>query len=689
MKTLVLTEKPSVGKEIGRILKCNKRTKTNCEGNNYIVTWAMGHLIELADPGSYHEEWKNWVLGSLPMLPEKMKLKVIRKTSHQFNSIKYLFHRKDVNKLIIATDAGREGELVARWIIRLGGWKGPIQRLWISSQTDKAITTGFSNLKPGKEYETLFHAAEARAEADWIVGLNVTRALSCKFDARLSAGRVQTPTLAILEHRKKEIKNFKPQAYWTINGDFNEFEGLWKNDKGQSRIFNQLAAQKLEEKVKGKTGIIRDIIIKEKKDYPPQAYDLTELQRDANRRLGFSAKKTLQVLQGLYERHKYATYPRTDSRYISADIVPTLKSRLKALSKTQFQQAAVSLINKEINPGRHFVDDKKVTDHHAIIPTEENVNLDRLNAEEKALWQLIAQRFIAVLYPPYRYKQITIITDVNGECFYTKGIEVIDKGWKIIGGVSETIEEDEEPLQQLKSNKKGEKRNLVDVKIKQSHTLPPGHYTEATLLTAMEHPGKFISNQQLKQSIAQGGLGTSATRADIIEKLISNYYIERQNRSLIPTGKGSELLDVVPEELKLPDLTAKWEIRLTQIVKGTEKPQNFSADIRKNTKELVDRIKNSSTTYQPRNLSKKQCPVCSRKMMNARDKKGNKILVCPSRACGYEESERTINNPNRKATPRERRMNQQLINQFSDKSKDTATFADLINAAKERKQKKE
>lgn len=307
MKTIVLAEKPSVGKDIGRVLQCNKKTKGFWEGNDYIVTWAMGHLVELADPGEYDERYKTWALDYLPMLPERMKHKVIRRTSHQFRIIKDLFKRKDTNHLIVATDAGREGELVARWIMRLGGWKGPFSRLWISSQTDAAVRSGFDNLKQGREYDNLFHAAESRAEADWIVGLNVTRALTCKYDARLSAGRVQTPTLAMIIDREREIEGFTPEAYWTISADFGPFTGRWRGPSGATRLKDVNRARAIVEKVKGSDAIVTEASRKQKSEPPPLAYDLTSLQRDANSRLGFPAKKTLNTLQALYERYKIAT----------------------------------------------------------------------------------------------------------------------------------------------------------------------------------------------------------------------------------------------------------------------------------------------------------------------------------------------------------------------------------------------
>ncbi|MCG8570061.1 MAG: DNA topoisomerase III [Spirochaetes bacterium] len=680
MKTIILAEKPSVGKEIARVLGCHKKNKAFMESSNYIVTWAMGHLVELADPGSYHPDWKTWAMDYLPMLPEKMKHKVIRRTSHQFNAIKGLFKRQDVNNLIIATDAGREGELVARWIMRLGGWKKPFQRLWISSQTDTAIKEGFKNLKPGKNYDNLLRAAEARSEADWIVGLNVTRALTCKYDSRLSAGRVQTPTLAMIIQREEEIKKFIPQPYWTIVADFGKFNGTWHSPKGHSRVQDQEFAQKIVAKVKDQQGEVTSLDIKEKREVPPLAYDLTALQRDANALLGFSAKKTLQTLQRLYEHHKMVTYPRTDSRYITSDMVPTLKDRLQALNNTPYQQFAQKIIQSGIKPGKRLVDDKKVTDHHAIIPTEEKVYLDKLNPEERKLWELIARRFLATLSSDHIYKTIQIIVTVNGEPFHARGKQTITPGWRAISS-GEVIQEENEdlPFQNLSQINKGDVFQVVKVTTPQGMTKPPARYTEGTLLAAMENAGKFIDDKMLKSSIEKGGLGTPATRADIIEKLFSNYYIERQGKELVPTSQGFELITLVPKSLKSPELTARWELRLNKISEGTEKNQLFLKDIRDNTKELIVQIQKSTQEFKPQNSGESSCPLCGKKLLATRNKKGKKILVCRSRSCGYESESTHDGSYQGKQSKKEQQISRKLIHKYTDSNaKETFTLGDIL-----------
>ncbi|HNZ27758.1 MAG TPA: DNA topoisomerase III [Spirochaetota bacterium] len=684
MKSVVLAEKPSVGKELARILKCSPRGKSCCEGDNYIVTWAMGHLVELADPGSYYDEWNSWKMETLPMLPDKMKLKVIGKTGFQFTAIKNIFNRQDVNNLIIATDAGREGELVARWIMKLAGWKKNFQRLWISSQTDKAIKDGFSGLKDGRRYDNLFRAAECRAEADWIVGLNVTRALSCRYDAKLSAGRVQTPTLAMIVNRESEIKMFKSRPYWTIGVDLDGFKAVWQAKNGQTRFFNQSDAGAIVEKINGKNAFVKEVDVKEKSDLPPLAFNLNDLQREANKVLGFSAKQTLNVLQGLYERHKIVTYPRTDSRHLTTDMLPTLKDRLKAIENSQFSGKIRELLKNEINSGKRLIDDAKVSDHHAIIPTEEPVRLEKLSREEKILWEIIAKRFIAVLSNPYRYKSVKLVLDINGESFVSKGVEVVDPGWKSLYGVNITeVEEDEDiPTQNLKIFQKGEEINVKRVNILQGLTKPPARYTEGALLEAMENAGKFIDDKALKESIQKGGIGTPATRADIIEKLFSNYYIEKNGKELVPTPQGMELVGLVPELLRSPELTAEWEIRLNAISEGKELNNLFSKDIRDKTKELVEQVKNSTVKYEPKANSRENCPYCGKPLISNKDKKGRKILICPSKSCGYERDQF---NDNDSPTNKEKQIARKYMNKYgaNKNSKETFTLGDMLKAKME------
>lgn len=689
MKSLILAEKPSVGKEIGRVLNCTKKQKSFWEGADYVVTWAMGHLVELAEPSSYDERYAKWSLDYLPMLPKHMKHQVIRKTQHQFRAIRGLFNRKDIGSVVIATDAGREGELVARWIMRLGGWKGPFNRLWISSQTDKAIKDGFRSLKSGKGYDNLFHAAECRAEADWIVGLNISRALSCKHDARLSAGRVQTPTLALMAERERAIEGFTPEPYWTVRADFGSFTGTWQNPKGNTRVKDEAFAQGIVAKIEGKSGTVFSADTKKKLEQPPLAFDLTALQRDANVQLGYSAKKTLQVLQTLYERHKYVSYPRTDSRHITPDIVPTLPARYQALVNSPFGELAKRCLKQPPNPGKRFVDPSRVSDHHALIPTEERVDVNRLGSDERALWMMIIRRFFAVLAKPYEYESTRLVINVEGESFSARGTKVLDLGWRKIDGQFADGDSDADPPQNLSAVGKGDRLSVDKATLKKDFTKPPARYTEATLLGVMENPKKFVSGAELKKSISRGGLGTPATRAEIIEKLISSYYIERRGKELHPTSRGLELLELVPKLLQTPELTARWEQRLLKIEKGDERASDFSRDIRQNAVALVNEVRNSALEYKPRSAEGSPCPMCGKLMLAVRDKKGRKKRICQSLSCGYEDEEERGDPLNRRPSRRETATARRFIGKYRPSGNETASFADLIRASQERKKQED
>lgn len=676
MKLLVLAEKPSVAREIARVLKCNNKNKGYFEGPKYVVTWALGHLVTLAEPEEYDKKYKEWKMEDLPMLPDRMKLKVIRETSRQFTQVRNLMKRNDLSELVIATDAGREGELVARWIMILGGWKKPFKRLWISSQTDKAINDGFANLKNGHSYDNLFDAALCRAQADWLIGLNVTRALTCKFNAQLTAGRVQTPTLSLIVDREEEINKFVPKDYWTIEADFDGYTGEWRSSRGDSRIFSEDKAKEIADKIKGHKGVVTEVKVESKSELPPLLYDLTELQRDANKRYGFSAQKTLSVLQGLYERYKIVTYPRTDSRYISSDIVPTLPSRLEAIMVEPYSNFAKTILGRKINVTKRLVDNSKVTDHHALIPTEQKVRLSELDADDKKLYDLIARRFLSVLYPPYKFDSVTIVTNINGENFYSNGKTVKDQGWRAVSG--RMANDEANNIQSLTMQSKGNKKDVKGIKINKSKTKPPARYTEATLLTAMESPGKFIEDEELREAIKGGGLGTPATRADIIEKIIYNNYIERHGKELVPTSKGKQLVNLVPSELKSPELTAVWETRLSDIAKGKGDKKKFISDMREDATVLVKRVAEDDSTYKADNITKTKCPMCGKYMLLVNGKRG-KMLICPDRTCGYRQSERQEDGF--KSSKRESYMNQKLINKYSDKEDIGTNLGDLLKAA--------
>lgn len=639
-KTLVLTEKPSVGREVAKILNCNQKGNGCFVGPRYIVVWALGHLVTLADPESYDEKYKSWKMEDLPMLPAKMDLVVMKETSKQFGVVKNLMKSPEIDDLIIATDAGREGELVARWIMKKAGWRKPVKRLWISSLTDQAIKEGFNNLRPGREYEALYAAAECRAEADWLIGLNVTRALTCKYNAQLSAGRVQTPTLAMVVERENEIKQFIPKDYWSINALTPGVIFRWQDKNGQTRIFDKSKADQLVAKVTGQTGEVLEVKKEAKKELPPLAYDLTELQRDANRKYGFSAKTTSSVMQQLYENHKIVTYPRTDSRHISEDIVATLPERLKSIAQGPYVDLARSILRNKLIITKRFVDGSKVSDHHAIIPTEQPATLSRLSSEELKIYDLIVKRFIAVLSPAFEYEQTKVLVGIKGEIFTAKGKVVKLKGWRKVyegSGRSEDDSEDGEPEQTLPEIRKGESLKNLSVKLTTAKTKPPARHTEATLLSAMEHPGKLIDDQLLREVMDQShGLGTPATRAEIIEKLFNSFYMNRQGKEIIPTSKGIQLISLVPSELKSPELTAKWEQQLTEISKSRISSQTFLTEMRGYATQLVSTVISSAQTYKHDNLTRNKCPECGKFLLQVKGKKGE-MYVCQDRECGYRK----------------------------------------------------
>ncbi|PEK62203.1 DNA topoisomerase III [Bacillus wiedmannii] len=648
-KSVVIAEKPSVARDIARVLKCEKKGNGYLEGSKYIVTWALGHLVTLADPESYDVKYKQWNLEDLPMLPERLKLTVIKQTGKQFNAVKSQLLRKDVNEIIVATDAGREGELVARWIIDKVKIQKPIKRLWISSVTDKAIKDGFANLKPGKAYDNLYASAVARSEADWYIGLNATRALTTRFNAQLNCGRVQTPTVAMIANREDEIKTFKAQTYYGIEAQTtNQLKLTWQDANGNSRSFNK---EKIDGIVKGldkHNATVVEIDKKQKKSFSPGLYDLTELQRDANKKFGYSAKETLNIMQKLYEQHKVLTYPRTDSRYISSDIVGTLPERLKACGVGEYRPLAHKVLQKPIKSNKSFVDDSKVSDHHAIIPTEGYVNFSAFTDKERKIYDLVVKRFLAVLFPAFEYEQLTLRTKVGNETFIARGKTILHAGWK---EVYENRFEDDDVTDDVKEQllphiEKGDTLTVKLIMQTSGQTKAPARFNEATLLSAMENPTKYMDtqNKQLADTLkSTGGLGTVATRADIIDKLFNSFLLEKRGKDIHITSKGRQLLDLVPEELKSPTLTGEWEQKLEAIAKGKLKKEVFISEMKNYTKEIVSEIKSSDKKYKHDNISTKSCPDCGKPMLEVNGKKG-KMLVCQDRECGHRKNvSRTTN----------------------------------------------
>lgn len=653
MKSLVIAEKPSVARDIARVLGASQKNGGVLEGKNYVVTWALGHLVTLADPEEYDKKYEKWEMGTLPMLPEQMKLVVIRQTGKQFSVVKDQLFRKEIGEIIIATDAGREGELVARWILEKAGCRKPIKRLWISSVTDKAIREGFASLKNGHDYDNLYRAAVARAQADWLVGMNGTRALTCKYNAQLSCGRVQTPTLAMIAKREEEIRKFVPKEYYGVSLETEGVRWSWRDERSKS--FSTFSREKAEELCKKTEQTVLEITKTEKKtkkSMAPGLYDLTTLQREANQKYGFSAKETLNIMQRLYENHKVLTYPRTDSRYIGEDIVPTIKERLKACGTGPYRKLTGPLLGKTIQANAGFVDDKKVSDHHAIIPTEQFVQLDHMTNEERKIYDMVVRRFLSVLYPPFLYDQVTMEAKAAGETFVASGKVIKSQGWKEVYEGSFRDEDEEETEEQkprdqkLPELPKGTRLKIEKTALNKGKTKPPARFTEATLLAAMENPVKFMETRDkeaVKTIEETGGLGTVATRADIIEKLFHSFMMEKKGNEIYITTKAKQLLELVPEDLKKPELTADWERKLSGIAKGKIRQGDFLNEIRGYTCEIVEEIKRGEGTFRHDNLTNKVCPRCGKKLL-AVNGKNSKMLVCQDRECGYRETvSRTTN----------------------------------------------
>ena len=589
-KTLVVAEKPSVARDIARVLKCAQRGEGFLFGGGYVVSWAIGHLATLCDPEDYDAGYKRWRAEHLPILPEEFRCKAVYKTKKQFNVLKKLMNGKDVTMIICATDSGREGELIFRYIYQLANCRKPFKRLWISSLTDSAVKDGFANLKDGSEFDALYISARCRAEADWLVGINATRAYTVRRGELLSVGRVQTPTLAIIVDRQKEINAFVPEDYFEVKASFKlpdgrAYDGLYI-DENETRLKDLKTAEEIANDVKGKRGEIIGVESEEKRRPPPQLFDLTELQRECNRVLSFSAKKTLSVAQSLYEKHKLITYPRTDCRYISSDIIPKLENAAKSFLDGPLREAAEYFLSRLGKPiSNRIVDDKKITDHHAIIPTGVKKNLSALTSDERAVYDRIARNFLASLHPAHEYKITTALTEVYGRVFISKGSATFNEGWLALYKTDKKDESEPPPLPALFVK---ETPDVTAAEVLAKKTQPPRQYTEATLLSAMENAGRFVEDEALKEEMKGSGLGTPATRASIIERLIAVGYIERKRKSLTPTEKGIRLIETVPYELRSPETTGKWERGLSRIARGEMSDARFMDSIKKYVAYIVD-----------------------------------------------------------------------------------------------------
>lgn len=596
MRKLVIAEKPSVARDIAKVLKCSKKGNGYLYNDEYIISWAVGHLVTLLEPEEYDKKYKKWQMETLPIIPNNIKTKAIKNTIDQYKILEKMLNSDTIESLICATDSGREGELIFRYIYDLAKCNKPFQRLWISSMTAQAIKEGFENLKDGREYDNLYQSAKCRSEADWLVGINASRAFTIKYNTLLSIGRVQTPTLAIIAARQKEIDSFVVSEYWEVNADFGEYKGQWFHIKvdgdkkiEETKILDKNKANEIAKKVKGKIATVKSVECEEKKNPPPLLYDLTELQRDCNRKFGFSAQQTLSLVQDLYEKRKMVTYPRTDSRYLSDDMIPKLKIIAgKFMGTEQYNKYATYVYNLPKLPiTKRIVDNSKLSDHHAIIPTEAKPNVNALSDAEFKVYDLIARRFLQVFYPYYVYNTTKIVTECEEETFVTKGTTVVHKGWTELNVKSEKEKKTEEVLPDVNENDTFETKSA---KVAVKKTKPPQTYNEASLLSAMENAGRFVDDEALKEQLKESGLGTPATRAAIIERLIKVGYIVRKGKSLIPTEKGMKLIEIVPVELKSPETTGKWEKGLTSIAKGKMDTEKFMGSI----KRYVNYIVNSS-----------------------------------------------------------------------------------------------
>ena len=617
MKSVVLCEKPSVARDIARNLGA-KNNKNGClEGDKYIVTWALGHLVTLQTPDKY-KEFSNVSLENLPMIPKYMKTEIIKKTFKQYKIIETAVNRKDVNEVIIATDAGREGELVARYILEKANCKKKVKRLWISSVTDKAIKDGFKNLKAGDDYLGLYYSGVARANADWLVGINASRALTLKYNASLNCGRVQTPTLQMVFEREEKIKSFVPREYYTFEA---VVDGIRFNC-GESE-YNFTKAEKFVSDNKNKTINFDKVEVKIKTSIPKPLYNLTDIQQAASALFGLSPKQTLNIIQRLYESHKVLTYPRTDSRYLTTDMKNTLADRLRAIGGDYKEITAKLLREKDFNTKR-IINNSKVSDHHAIIPTEQKPNYMSLSDTELKIYNLVVKRFLENLLPDYKYEETSYSFKLDNKVFTAKSTKVIQLGFKELS---------RSEIEDKKISFSTEEFCLDSLQYNKKQTTPPSYYTEGSLIYAMENPFEFVDDDNERKILKQtNGIGTVATRADILEKLFTNDYLVLDNGRIKTTNKAKQLLNLVPKNLKSPSLTATWEKQLDNIAKNKLSKDKFLKDIKDYTRECILEIKDSQDKFKHDNISGKKCEECGSYMLEV-DKKGTKMLKCSSPTC--------------------------------------------------------
>lgn len=611
-KTLVIAEKPSVAADLARALGRVPRKGDHFEDDRYVITSAVGHLVELCLPGELDKQRGKWSFSNLPILPERFDLKVIEKTKDRFNLIKKLLRRPDVTEVVNACDAGREGELIFLYLMKMAGCNKPVRRLWLQSMTPEAIREGFAHLRDGQEMKPLGDAAVSRSESDWLVGINGTRAMTA-FNSRgagfqlTPVGRVQTPTLAILAEREQRIRNFQPRTFYEVHATFaveaGAYAGRWFDEAFQKGAEEDARPERLWDREKAEAIVARCLgrpgqISEEKKpgsQIAPQLYDLTSLQREANSRLNLSARRTLQIVQALYEKHKAITYPRTDSRYLPEDYLPTVRETMRQLFPEDLASFAARALEKDwVRPNRRVFDNSKVSDHFAIIPT--GVHPKSLDEMEAKVLDMIARRFVAAFYPAARFETTVRITRVEGEPFRSEGKVLLEPGWLEVYG-KQAAAEDEPALCPVRLEGQAPERARTEaIEVKENQTRPPARFTEATLLSAMESAGKLVEDEDLREAMSQRGLGTPATRAQIIEGLIQDGYVLRQGRELVVTQKGLSLITLLRgigvEALTSPELTGEWEYKLKRMERGEMGREEFMESIRRFTEEIVAKAKN-------------------------------------------------------------------------------------------------
>ena len=667
-KTLVIAEKPSVGQDLARVLKGPFQKKEGwLEGPEHVITWAVGHLVQLAEPDEYDPKFKRWRMDDLPIVPEKFKLIVRDERSRkQMTVVTKQLGRDDVGDVVNACDAGREGELIFAYLYEKANASKPVRRLWLNSMTNAAMKDAFASLRPAEEFALLEQAARSRSEADWIVGMNATRAatirLRSSFDGAVSLGRVQTPTLAIVARREEEIKAFKPEPYWLVDATFaappldgeqgeSDGERTYKgrfHAGAKPRIATEQEAVAIVEACTGRHGTITKLEKKEQREKAPMLYDLTTLQREANNRYGFSARRTLSAAQRLYEEHKALTYPRTNSRYLTTDMVEEIKPIAELVgSHAEYRAAAEYVTGLDLLPLGRVVNNEKVTDHHAIIPTRSEHMLDRMGSDDKRIYDMAARRFLAVFHPEAVFENTKVETTVpagetekdGGYVFRTRGKLLLTPGWR---GVYDEVaaearpkgEEDEGADQQLPRLLKDEQVQTREIESARKETKPPRRYSDASLLGAMETAGKLVDDDELREAMKDSGIGTPATRAAIIERLIAVGYIERDGRALVASEKGLNVIRLLNEHmLTSPDLTGSWEHRLGKIERGEDSREKFMGDIAGFAQETVKELDETLKDVKIPRAKLGPCPICGHEIVENR--KGYSCWARNDPGCGF------------------------------------------------------